>query len=144
MNLGKGDLPGNAKLMGVRDSGIIGQNQFRQAMRQTIQSILTDTYHKIDPDNLVHIELLREISRLDTTYTIQLSAHSRPIQRKEYQKIKNLQMYYSGKLYKYTTGKFYSLKAAKKELVIIRNLGYRGAYIRKLSEYYPIKLKTRH
>jgi len=86
-------------------------------------------------------ELKKEIARLDSIYTIQLGAYSKPIQRKVYGKIKNVQMYYADKLYKYSTGEFNSPEAAQKELVSIHNLGYRDAYIRKVSEYFPNKLK---
>ena len=82
-------------------------------------------------------EIKNEIARLDSIYTIQLGAYSKPIQRKVYHKINNVQMYYTGKLYKYSTGEFKLLATAKKELINIHELGYSDAYIRKVSEYFP-------
>lgn len=89
-------------------------------------------------------EIKKEIARLDNIYTIQLSKHTKPIQRKVYHKFNNIQMYYLGKFYNYTTGQFYSITDAKKELESIHNLGYKNATIKKLSEYYPKNLKNLH
>ncbi|MCF6243112.1 MAG: OmpA family protein, partial [Bacteroidales bacterium] len=80
--------------------------------------------------------LKKELTRLDSIYIIQLGAFSKPVPRCVFSDIKDVQMYYNGKLYKYTTGNFKSLTQAQNELVKIHSLGYKDAYIRKLSEYY--------
>ena len=45
-------------------------------------------------------------------------------------------MYYTGKLYKYTTGEVKLFNTAQKELINIHELGYSDAYITKVSEYF--------
>jgi hypothetical protein len=86
----------------------------------------------------------KEINRLDSIYTIQLGAYSTPVQRKVFGNIKNVQMYYTGKLYKYSSGEYKSEKEAKDELKRILDLGYSDAYIRKVSEYFPKMLEHLH
>ncbi len=81
-------------------------------------------------------ELKKELARLDSVYIIQLGAFGNPVQREVFKNIKDVQMYYTGKLYKYSTGKFKELRKAENELARIRKMGYKDAYIRKLSEYY--------
>ena len=90
-----------------------------------------------DPD-----KIKKEFARLDSVFTIQLGAYKQPISQKHLKKIKNLQMFYTGNLYKYSTGEFKSLKKARKELIRIKDLGFDEAYIRKLIEYFPNKIKT--
>ncbi len=81
-------------------------------------------------------DIKSELARLDSIFIIQLGAFSKPVPRGVFSDIQNVQMYYTGKLYKYTTGKFKNLSEAQKELEKIHSLGYKDAYIRKLSEYY--------
>ncbi len=81
-------------------------------------------------------EVKEELVRLDSIYIIQLGAYSKPVQREIFSGVKDVQMYYTGKLYKYASGQFKSLEEAQKELEKIRALGFRDAYIRKMSEYY--------
>ena len=81
-------------------------------------------------------EVKKELTRLDSVYIIQLGAFSRPVQRGTFSDIPNVQMFYTGKLYKYASGEYKSLKEAQEELKRIRALGYKDAYIRKMSEYY--------
>ncbi|OQY02813.1 MAG: hypothetical protein B6I20_06425 [Bacteroidetes bacterium 4572_117] len=82
-------------------------------------------------------EVKKELARLETVYTIQIGAYRKPVQRKVFAKIKNVQMYYSNKLYKYTTGEFNSFESAQKELLSVHNSGFDKAFIRKASEYLP-------
>ena len=81
-------------------------------------------------------EVKKELARLDSVYIIQLGAFSEPVQREVFKNIKDVQMYYTGKLYKYSTGRFKEPSKAEKELARVREMGYKDAYIRKLSEYY--------
>jgi len=81
-------------------------------------------------------EVKKELARLDSVYIVQLGAFSRPVQRGAFSDIPNVQMFYTGKLYKYASGEYKSLKEAQEELKRIRTLGYKDAYIRKMSEYY--------
>ncbi|MBN1252309.1 MAG: PD40 domain-containing protein [Bacteroidales bacterium] len=94
--------------------------------------------YDINPNNK---EIENEIARLDSVFTIQLGAYSKPISQKYFKEIENLQMFFTGNLYKYSTGEFKTLKKAKKELEKIIELGFIDAYIRKISEYFPAKLK---
>ena len=87
-------------------------------------------------------DINKEINRLDSIYTIQLGAYRQPVQRKVFGQIKNVQMYYAGKLYKYSSGEYKSEEAAKDELKRILDLGYPDAFIRKVSEYFPKMLKN--
>ncbi len=86
----------------------------------------------------------KEIKRLDSVYTVQIGAYSKPVQRKMFGDIKNVQMFYVEKLFKYTTGEFKLLEDAKKELIRIKKLGFDDAYLRKVSEYYPNMIKNMH
>jgi outer membrane protein OmpA-like peptidoglycan-associated protein len=81
-------------------------------------------------------EVKKELARLDSIYIIQLGVFTQPVQREVFKNIKDVQMYYTGKLYKYSTGSFKELNKAENELVKVREMGYKDAYIRKLSEYY--------
>jgi len=94
--------------------------------------------YDINPDSE---KIKKELARLDSIYTIQLGAYSKPISQKFFKKIRNLQMFFTGNLYKYSTGEFKSEKKAKKELMKIRKIGFSDAYIRKVIEYFPEKLK---
>ena len=82
-------------------------------------------------------DINKEINRLDSIYTIQLGAYSQPVQQKVFGQIKNVQMYYVGRLYKYSSGEYKSEEAAKDEFKRILGLGYTDAFIRKVSEYFP-------
>jgi outer membrane protein OmpA-like peptidoglycan-associated protein/Tol biopolymer transport system component len=83
-------------------------------------------------------EIKMELARLDSVYVIQLGAFNKPVQREVFKNIKDVQMYYTGKWYKYSTGQFKKLSEAENELENIRALGYKDAYIRKLSDYYDV------
>ena len=87
-------------------------------------------------------DVKKEVKRLDLTYTVQVGAYSKPVQRNIFDKIKDVQMFYTNKLYKYTTGEFKLAENAKKELIRIKKLGFNDAYVQKLSEYYPQLIKN--
>jgi outer membrane protein OmpA-like peptidoglycan-associated protein len=86
-------------------------------------------------------KIKKELARLDSIYTIQIGAYRNPISQKYLKEIKNLQMFFTGNLYKYSTGEYKNEKKARKELVKIKELGFSDAYIRKVIEYFPEKLK---
>ena len=92
-----------------------------------------------DPD-----DIKKEIVRLESIYTIQIGAYSKPVQRTLFNTIKNIQMFYVNKLYKYSCGEFKLVEDAKKELIRIKKLGFNDAYIRKVSEYYPHLIESMH
>lgn len=89
-------------------------------------------------------EIKSELSRLDSVYIIQLGAFLKPVPRAAFSGIDDVQMYFTGKRYKYLTGKFKSFSEAEQELKKIHALGYKDAYIRKLSEYYNCIKKLTH
>ena len=86
-------------------------------------------------------DIKKEIIRLDSVYTIQIGAYSKPVQRDVFIGISNVQMFYSDKLYKYSSGEFKFTEDANKELIRIKKLGFSDAYIRKVSEYFSLELK---
>jgi len=92
--------------------------------------------------NINSEELKKELARLDSIFTIQIGAYSKPISQKYFKKIKNLQMFFTGNLYKYSTGEFKEKDKAVEKLIMVKGLGFYDAYIRKIIEYYPKRIKT--
>ncbi len=81
------------------------------------------------------------ISEYDSIFTIQIGAFSKPVSGDYFKKLKNIQMYFTGNYYKYTYGEYNSEDKASNELKYIYNLGYTDAFIRRISYYFPKKLK---
>ncbi|MFC2117845.1 hypothetical protein ACFLTI_04045 [Bacteroidota bacterium] len=72
----------------------------------------------------------------DPVYTIQLSASKKPLPQGSYQGITDLKVYH-GKdgFYRYTSGKFVTMEAAKAYLEDVKKKGYPGAYVKELKSY---------
>jgi outer membrane protein OmpA-like peptidoglycan-associated protein/tetratricopeptide (TPR) repeat protein len=75
--------------------------------------------------------------KYDNIFAIQIGAFSKPIGPEHFPKLEDIQMYYNGKLYYYTVGEFVSEENATDELPNIQTLGYKDAFIRPLSFYFP-------
>jgi len=82
-----------------------------------------------------------DLSEYEKKFTIQLGAYSKPISVDHFGKLKNIQIYFTGRYYLYSFGEFDSKDKAISELKTIRNLGYKDAFTRKISYYFPKKLK---
>ncbi len=70
-------------------------------------------------------------------YTIQLGAYQLPASPDRYNKLKGIKVYFTGKYYLYSYGTFESEKEAQNKLEEVRELGYKTAYVREISEYFP-------
>ncbi|MFN8254286.1 MAG: OmpA family protein [Bacteroidales bacterium] len=81
------------------------------------------------------------VSEYENKFTIQVGAFSKPIGKEHFKSLKNLQLFYSGKFYHYTSGEYDNLEQAADELNKIKELGYKDAFIRKIEFYFPEKLK---
>jgi outer membrane protein OmpA-like peptidoglycan-associated protein/tetratricopeptide (TPR) repeat protein len=81
-----------------------------------------------------------DFKEYEKIFTIQVGAFSKPIGVDYFKNLKNIQMYYSGKLYHYTVGEFESVEKASEELKRIYDLGYKDAFIRTLAFYFPKNL----
>jgi outer membrane protein OmpA-like peptidoglycan-associated protein/Tol biopolymer transport system component len=82
-----------------------------------------------------------DISDYERKYTIQLGAFSKPISVGHFKKLKNIRVYFTGQYYLYAFGEFDSKELANEELETIKHLGYKDAFTRKLSYYFPKRLK---
>lgn len=80
-----------------------------------------------------------QFKQYENKYTVQVGAFSKPIGNNHFKNLKNIQVYYMGKLYHYTVGEFDSEESAKQELKKAINNGYKDAFIRQLSFYFPSK-----
>lgn len=72
----------------------------------------------------------------DPVYTIQLSATKKPLKPGFFESLDNVKVYH-GKdgYYRYTYGKFVTLKFAEFKLEEVKKRGYKNAYIKKISSY---------
>jgi Tol biopolymer transport system component len=91
----------------------------------------------IDNGNIENVD----ISDYEKKYTIQLGAYSKPISIARFSNLKNIQVYFTGKYYLYAFGQFDSKDLANNELKSIHKQGYKDAFTRKISYYFPKKLK---
>jgi outer membrane protein OmpA-like peptidoglycan-associated protein/Tol biopolymer transport system component len=97
---------------------------------------------KIPKVYITHLDSVSVTSFKDyeQLFTIQIGAYSKPIGLNYFQKLKNIQMFYTGRLYHYTIGEFDSEDLASDELRKIYDLGYKDAFIRRISFYFSKKL----
>jgi len=88
----------------------------------------------IDEKKIVEEEIIDEEG--DPVYTIQLSAAKKPVKPGFYQSLDNIKVYH-GKdgYYRYTYGKFVSLKFAELKLEELKKKGYTNAYVKEISSY---------
>ncbi len=91
----------------------------------------------IDKGNIENVDF----SDYEKKYTIQLGAYSKPISVERFRNLKNIQVYFTGKYYLYAFGEFDSKDLANNELKSLKEHGYKDAFTRKISYYFPKKLK---
>ena len=84
-----------------------------------------------------------DLSEYEKNFTIQVGAYSKPISIDRFKNLKNIQVYFTGKYYLYASGEYSSIDIAIDELKNIKDLGYKDAFTRKISYYFPKKLKNK-
>ena len=84
-----------------------------------------------------------DLSEYENKFTIQLGAYSKPISVSHFDKLKNIQVYFTGQYYLYSFGEFESIAQAQKGLKTVKDIGYKDAFIRKIAYYFPKKLKQK-
>jgi outer membrane protein OmpA-like peptidoglycan-associated protein/Tol biopolymer transport system component len=109
---------------------------------------------KNDPSKKLHIKQFKipkiyditkgtlteeDYKEYEKVFTIQVGAFSKPLNASYFQQLKNIQMFYNTKLYHYTIGEFNSVEEASEELKKVYELGYKDAFIRNLSYFFPKK-----
>ena len=82
-----------------------------------------------------------DLSDYEKKYTIQLGAYSKPISVDHFKQVKNIHVYFTGQYYLYAYGEYTSEEVAKTELETVKSLGYKDAFTRKLSYYFPKRLQ---
>jgi len=81
------------------------------------------------------------LQEYEKKYTVQIAAFYKPVNTIYFKNIKDIQVYYTGKYYLYTTGEFEDEALAKNELEAMKELGYKDAYIKKILYYFPKRLR---
>jgi len=102
-----------------------------------IKQFFIPEVYLIDKTNVVN----KDVSAFQNKFTIQIGAYSKPISIAHFKNLNNIQMYYGSKYYFYTSGEFDSKKLAEDELVVIKRKGYKDAFVRRISNYFPSRLR---
>lgn len=102
-----------------------------------IKQFFIPEIYRIDKSNLEN----KDISAYKNKFTIQIGAYSKPINISYFKNLENIQMYFSSKYYLYTTGEFNSKKLAEDKLGAIKSKGYKDAFVSKIYDYFPARLK---
>ncbi len=126
----KGEFAGineaKSDLIKIKSSGY--ENAF-------IRKLNLNQYLYLNTDAQAYSSYETETRAIGSVYTIQIMALRNPVAVAHFEKLRNLKVSYgSDKLFRYTYKEFSSIDSAKTDLEIIKDKGYKGAFIRKTAD----------